>query len=73
MEALLQLRHKPTAIVCFNDLTAIGAIFAAHRAGLDLPRDLSIAGVDNIRLSQFVHPLLEPRLIVRDSCAPAPS
>jgi len=58
MEALLQLRDKPTAIVCFNDLVAIGAIFAAHRAGLNLPEDLSITSVDNIRHSKFVHPAL---------------
>ena len=58
MEKLLQLRRKPTAVVCFNDLTAVGAIYAAHQAGLRLPHDLSITGIDNIRLSRFVHPAL---------------
>ena len=56
MEELLQLREKPTAILCFNDLTAIGAIFVAHKYGLDVPGDISIAGIDNIPFSQYVHP-----------------
>lgn len=56
MESLLQLRDKPTAVLCFNDLTAIGAISTAQRAGLDVPRDISIAGIDNIGLVEFIHP-----------------
>ena len=56
MEALLRLAAKPTAVLCFNDLTAVGAALAAQQAGLSVPDDISIAGIDNIPLSEFIHP-----------------
>lgn len=43
---LLALRRPPTAIVCVNDLTAIGALRAAHEAGLDVGRTFAVAGYD---------------------------
>jgi LacI family transcriptional regulator len=58
MERLLQLRSRPTAVICFNDLVAIGAIYTAQRHGLDVPGDISVAGVDNIPLSQYIHPAI---------------
>ena len=58
MESLLQLREKPSAVLCFNDLTAIGAIFAAQKSGLDVPRDISIAGIDNLTFGRYLHPAI---------------
>lgn len=56
MESLMQLRDKPSAVVCFNDLVAIGALFAARKSGLAVPRDISIAGIDNIPFGRYVYP-----------------
>ena len=47
---------KPTAIMCCNDLIAVGALNAANSLGLEVPKDLSIMGFDNISLSRFVSP-----------------
>lgn len=54
--ALLQLKDKPTAIFCCNDMLAIGALQAAKDEGLQVPRDLSIIGFDNTILSNVVSP-----------------
>jgi DNA-binding LacI/PurR family transcriptional regulator len=48
----------PTAIVAANDLMAIGALERAAERGLDLPRDLSVAGFDDVPLAQFLRPRL---------------
>lgn len=50
--------NPPTAVVCANDDTAVGALFAAHRDGLDVPRDLSIASFDDTPVSALVWPPL---------------
>jgi DNA-binding LacI/PurR family transcriptional regulator len=55
---LLRLLHRPTAIFCFNDLMAIGALRAIKQAGLTAPGDISVAGFDNIPFSEFTHPAL---------------
>jgi DNA-binding LacI/PurR family transcriptional regulator len=47
-----------TAVVCGSDLMALGAIRAARRRGLRLPRDLSIVGSDGIPLVEFSDPPL---------------
>ncbi|WP_194409356.1 LacI family DNA-binding transcriptional regulator [Microbacterium cremeum] len=51
-DALLQLPEdrRPTAIFCFNDRMAAGVYIAAHRRGLDIPRDLSVVGYDDQQL-----------------------
>jgi len=38
---------QPTALICGNDRMAVGALMAAHAAGLDCPRDVSIVGFDD--------------------------
>lgn len=45
--ALLDLAQPPTAIFCFNDRMALGALEAARERGLSVPDDLSIVGFDN--------------------------
>jgi DNA-binding LacI/PurR family transcriptional regulator len=54
----LSLPVHPSAIFCFNDLLAIGAIQALHRAGLGVPEDCSVAGFDNITFSGYTYPSL---------------
>jgi DNA-binding LacI/PurR family transcriptional regulator len=58
LPALLSLDEPPSAVFCYNDLTAIGLIDAARRAGLALPQDLAIVGFDDIAFAQFCHPPL---------------
>ncbi len=55
---LLDLANRPTAIVCINDLTAIGAMHAAHERGLMIGRDVSIAGFDGIADAAHTEPPL---------------
>ena len=58
MQLLLALKDRPTAVLCSNDLTAIGVMRCAHDAGLKIPQDLSVVGFDNIWLSEFMIPPL---------------
>ncbi len=58
MESILKQEKRPTAIMCSNDMTAIGAMHAISRAGLSIPRDMSLIGFDDIRLATFMLPPL---------------
>jgi LacI family transcriptional regulator len=49
---------RPTAVLCSNDMTAIGVMRESHDAGISIPRDFSLIGFDDIRLAQFVLPPL---------------
>ena len=55
---LFSLAKQPTAIFAFNDIMAIGALSFALENHIEVPRELSIIGVDNIPLSGFVTPRL---------------
>ncbi len=55
---LLDLSRRPTALVGFNDKTAVGALQAAAERGLRVPDDLSVAGFDDIDLSRATAPPL---------------
>src|SRR6266849_3177191 len=55
---LLDLPGPPTALACFNDKTAVGALAAAAERGLRVPRDLSVTGFDDIDLAQATSPML---------------
>ncbi|GAA2587133.1 LacI family DNA-binding transcriptional regulator [Winogradskya consettensis] len=55
---LLDLADPPTAIVGFNDKTAVGALRAAAERALRVPEDLSVAGFDDIDLSRATSPML---------------
>jgi LacI family transcriptional regulator len=58
MTHLLSLPERPTAVMCSNDMTAIGALRVLARAGLGVPRDMSVIGFDDIHLAEFVYPPL---------------
>ena len=47
---LMQLDEPPTAIFCFNDLTAMGAYDALRQRGLAIPGDVAVIGFDNLEL-----------------------
>ena len=48
----------PTAVVAANDLMAFGAISEFRRAGLNVPRDISVVGFDDIAFSSLFEPAL---------------
>src|SRR3974390_31250 len=49
---------RPTAVLCSNDMTAMGVMRKAYEEGIHVPSDLSVIGFDDIRLAQFVLPAL---------------
>jgi len=49
---------RPTAVLCSNDMTAIGVMRKAYEEGIQIPSGLSVIGFDDIRLAQFVLPAL---------------
>ena len=55
---LMQRNPRPTAILCGNDVLAVGALRAAREAGLSGPGDISITGFDDIELASLVTPAL---------------
>jgi LacI family transcriptional regulator, repressor for deo operon, udp, cdd, tsx, nupC, and nupG len=55
---LFELPEPPTAIFVANDEMAFGAINELRRMGLDVPRDVSVVGFDDLFLSQAFHPPL---------------
>jgi LacI family transcriptional regulator len=58
MSALAAVPCRPSAVVCSNDLTAIGVMRQAFELSLDIPRDLSVVGFDDIHLAEFMIPPL---------------
>jgi LacI family transcriptional regulator, galactose operon repressor len=58
LEKLMKLKKPPTAIICFNDLTAVSIMGDANRLGLRVPDDLCVAGFDNFSISELCHPKL---------------
>jgi DNA-binding LacI/PurR family transcriptional regulator len=55
---ILELTPRPTAVFAGNDTYAIGAISAFHEAGLKLPEDISVVGLDGIDEGQIIYPKL---------------
>jgi LacI family transcriptional regulator len=55
---LLRLPNRPTAVLCSNDMTAIGVMRKIYFEKLVIPSELSIIGFDNIHLSQYILPPL---------------
>jgi LacI family transcriptional regulator len=58
MQALLKKTRDFTAIFCFNDISAIGAIRALKDAGLSVPGDVSVVGFDDIQSAAYATPSL---------------
>ncbi|MEW5720185.1 MAG: LacI family DNA-binding transcriptional regulator [Chloroflexota bacterium] len=60
MRVLLDLPadNRPTAVIAFNDIIAVGALHAVRASGLRVPQDISIIGVDDISIAAHVYPPL---------------
>ncbi len=65
MERLIALPELPTAVMCSNDMTAIGVLHALYRTTHRVPADISVVGFDDIHLAQF---MLPPLTTVQMSC-----
>ena len=55
---LLESRQKFTAILCFNDISAMGSIRALHDYGFHVPEDVSVVGFDDIQSASYHVPSL---------------
>lgn len=55
---LLRMEPRPTAIFAANDLMAMGAMAAIREAGLRIPEDVALIGLDDIPTAALVHPPL---------------
>jgi len=58
VEYFLGLKIRPTAIVCYNDVLAVGVLKGLRQAGLRVPEDISVTGFDNITFSDYTTPPL---------------
>ncbi|MDG1353042.1 MAG: LacI family DNA-binding transcriptional regulator [Sulfitobacter sp.] len=55
---LLEQTHRPTALLCGNDVLALGAIYAAQSMNLHVPDDISVIGIGDFKGSEDMHPAL---------------
>ncbi|WP_455382925.1 LacI family DNA-binding transcriptional regulator [Salinispira pacifica] len=58
IQTLLSRNPDITAVICMNDLVALGAIAGAESAGKHVPADISIVGFDNTSIAQYTNPPL---------------
>ncbi|MGX0974614.1 LacI family transcriptional regulator [Roseovarius sp. MBR-51] len=58
MARLMALPAPPTAVICGNDVLAVGALQMARKLGLRVPDDVSVTGFDDIELATVVDPAL---------------
>jgi DNA-binding LacI/PurR family transcriptional regulator len=58
LTVLMGMADPPTAVFCYNDMTAIGLLKAAREAGLSIPQDLAVVGFDDIPFASYVQPSL---------------
>lgn len=58
MNRLLALPEPPDAVFCYNDLLAIGAMHALTRAGVRVPEDIAVVGIDGIQEGEYSSPTL---------------
>jgi len=58
VEKLLADRAGVSALACANDDMAAGAMFALHRAGVDIPAEMSVTGFDDTPMSEIIWPPL---------------
>ena len=58
MRQLLQMDELPTAILCGNDILAMGAVAECQSSGIRIPEEISIAGFDDLDISSQIKPAL---------------
>ncbi|WP_294507014.1 LacI family DNA-binding transcriptional regulator [uncultured Victivallis sp.] len=55
---LMSLPEPPTAIITYNSLVGVSVLREARRAGIEVPRDLSVIGIDYCEFTNFIDPTL---------------
>ena len=55
-EKIMSTDDRPTAVICGNDYLAIGCVLKAREMGIEIPRDVSITGFDDIDLAHLLTP-----------------
>jgi DNA-binding LacI/PurR family transcriptional regulator len=63
---IANLAPRPTAVMAVNDLTAIGVLKGLIKAGCNVPKDISVTGFDNTRLTEYSNPSLTTVDVHRD-------
>jgi DNA-binding LacI/PurR family transcriptional regulator len=63
---LLSTGFQPTAMVCVNDIVAVGALRELRERGLRVPEDMSVTGFGNVKLAEFCYPALTTLHIPRE-------
>jgi len=58
MEKLLALPEPPTAVLCYNDMSALGAMRTIRLHGKRIPEDISVVGFDDLFLASYTQPPL---------------
>ena len=70
---LLMQKQRPTAIFCFSDEIALGAMHTLQSQGFDVPGDISVIGFDNIKFAKYFSPPLttiaQPAELIGETCA----
>jgi DNA-binding LacI/PurR family transcriptional regulator len=67
----LRLKECPTAIVCSNDMMAVGVLRVLAERGIRVPREMSVVGFDDIHLAEFANPPLSTVRMSRQDLARA--
>jgi LacI family transcriptional regulator len=68
-ERIFAMADPPTAVVCSNDMTAIGFLQSANRMGRNIPKEFSLIGFDDLFLCEMVHPALTTLHLSRQDIA----
>lgn len=68
-ERIFAMADLPTAVVCSNDMTAIGLLQIANRMGRNIPKEFSLIGFDDLFLCEMVHPALTTLHLSRQDIA----
>jgi DNA-binding LacI/PurR family transcriptional regulator len=71
MEKLSPSKELPTAVLCSNDMTAIGVLHKLYRTGLRVPDDISVIGFDDIHIAEVMMPPLTTVQMSRSDLAHA--
>lgn len=68
-ERIFAAANPPTAVICSNDLTAVGMLHMAHKLGRKIPEDLSLIGFDDLFIAEMVQPALTTLHLSRSEIA----
>jgi LacI family transcriptional regulator len=67
----LSLEPRPTAVVCSNDMMAVGVLRVLTERGIKVPHDISVVGFDDIHMAEFMNPPLTTVRMSRQDLARA--